>query len=121
MDRQLFSCPAEVHYDYDEYVELTSDTPKLVDIFEDIDKNHPPGSKYTLSPDTQIEFVGIHDGLNERIRQQHPFDHDRKSILSKTILSKGHGQVVRLAAVHWCMDQALARLSAVQAGNAPEE
>ena len=63
-----------------------------------------------------IEFVGIHDGLNERIRQQHPFDHDRKSILSK-----GHGQVVRLAAVHWCMDQALARLSAVQAGNAPEE
>ena len=28
---------------------------------------------------------------------------------------------MRLAAVHWCMDQALARLSAVQAGNAPEE
>ena len=42
MDRQLFSCPAEVHYDCDEYVELTSDTLKLVDIFEDIDKNHPP-------------------------------------------------------------------------------
>ena len=35
MDRQLFLCPAGVHYDYDEYVELTSDTPKLVDIFED--------------------------------------------------------------------------------------
>jgi hypothetical protein len=47
--------------------------------------------------------VSFHDQLNERKRNQHRRDKDRKSILSKA-----KGQVARLAAVLFALDQALA-------------
>lgn len=106
MDRQLFSCPQEVHYDYDEYIPLTDTTPNVVDIFKEIDDAHnSPKSVYTRSEDAKQEFIAIHDELNSRIREEHRFNNDRKSILSK-----GHGQLLRLAASHWCIEQALHRI-----------
>ena len=52
-----------------------------------------------------MEFIGLHDGLNQCIRHENPLDHDRKSILSK-----GHGQLLRLAAIQHCIDQSLHRI-----------
>ena len=106
MDHQFFSCPQEVHYDYNEYIPLTDTTPNLVDIFKEIDDAHnSPKSVYTLSEDAKQEFIAIHDELNSRIKEEHRFNHDHKSILSK-----GHGQLLRLAASHWCIEQALHRI-----------
>ena len=97
MDRQLYSCPPEVHYDYDEYRQVPADIPKLSQIFAEIDEVHPSGCIYTLSQEAHTEFIAIHDSINERIRQQHQHEHDRKSILSK-----GHGQLLCLAAIYTC-------------------
>ena len=113
MDRQLYSCPPEVHYDYDEYRQVPADIPKLSQIFAEIDEVHPSGSTYTLSQEAHTEFIATHDSINERIRQQHQHEHDRKSILSK-----GHGQLLRLAAIYTCMDQVLHRLE-LKAQNQP--
>ena len=74
MDRQLFSCPEEIHYDYDEYRPLPEATPSLVDLFKEIDEAHPLSkSVYTLSDDAKQEFIAIHDELNSHIREQHKF------------------------------------------------
>ena len=74
---------------------------------------HPSGCIYTLSQEAHTEFIAIHDSINECIRQQHQHEHDRKSILSK-----GHGQLLRLAAIYTCMDQVLHRLE-LKAQNQP--
>ena len=113
MDSWTDSCPPEVHYDYDEYRQVPADIPKLSQIFAEIDEVHPSGSTYTLSQEAHTEFIAIHDSINERIRQQHQHEHDRKSILSK-----GHGQLLRLAAIYTCMDQVLHRLE-LKAQNQP--
>ena len=42
------------------------------------------------------------DDSPQCIRQENPLDHD-----SKSVLSKGHGQLLRLAAIQHCIDQAL--------------
>ena len=73
-------------------------------MFKVIDDNHPPGTIYTLTNDARSEFIALHDALNQHIRLEHPLDHDRKSILSK-----GQGQSLRLAATQYCLDQALRR------------
>ena len=107
MDRQLFSCPTEVHYDYDEYRALPDSTPPLKAIFKEIDDAHPLSTTttYTLQGDAKLEFIAIHDELNQRIREQHDIDHDRKSVISK-----GHGQLVRITCAHWALEQALLRI-----------
>ena len=106
MDRQLFSCPEEVHYDYDEYQPLPEGTPSLVDLFKEIDEAHTLSkSVYTLSDDAKQEFISIHDELNSRKREEHKFNHNHKSILSK-----GHGQLLRIATAKWSIEQALVRL-----------
>ena len=48
-----------------------------------------------------MEFIALH-GLNQCIQQENPVDHDRKSVLSKD-----HGQLLHLAAIQHCVDQAL--------------
>ena len=106
MDRQLFSCPPEIHYDYDEYTSLPPSTPSLMKIFKLIDEKNPPDTTYTLTPEAHSEFIHFHDSINERIRAEHPHDHDRKSVLSKA-----HGQLLRLSATQWNIDQALTILS----------
>ena len=107
MDRQLFACPNEIHYDYDEYRSLPESTPCLKEIFKEIDEAHPLSSTstYTLQEDAKLEFIAIHDELNQRIREQHSTDHDRKSVIGK-----GHGQLVRITCAHWALEQALVRI-----------
>ena len=46
MDRQLFACPEEIHYDYDEYKLLPASTPSLSEMFKLIDKIIPQ-TQYT--------------------------------------------------------------------------
>ena len=68
MDRQLFACPNEIHYDYDEYRPLPESTPCLKAIFKEIDEAHPSSciSTYTLQEDAKLEFIAIlHDELNQ--------------------------------------------------------
>ena len=91
-DRQLSACPNEIHYDYDEYRPLPESTPCLKAIFKEIDEAHPlsPTSTYTLQDDAKLEFIAVHDELNQRIRE-HTTDYDRKSVIGK-----GHGQLVRI-------------------------
>ena len=91
MDRHFFSCPDEVHYDYDEYQQLPPSAPSLSSLFKLIVNNHPPGTIYTLTNDAHSEFIALHDALNHRIRQEHH-------------LSKGHGQLLRLAATQYSLD-----------------
>ena len=105
MDRQLFSCPEEIHYDYDEYKAMPASTPSLSKILKLIDKNNPPNTTYTLTPEAHAEFIHIHDSINQRIRAEHPYDHDRKSILSKA-----HGQLLRLSATQLNIHQGLSIL-----------
>ena len=105
MDRQLFTCPEEIHYDYDEYKPLPASTPSLSEMFKLIDKNNPPNTIYTLTPEAHSEFIHLHDTINQRIRAEHPYDHDRKSILSKA-----HGHLLRLSATQLNVDQALSIL-----------
>ena len=102
MNRQLFTCPEEIHYDYDEYIPLPASTPSLSEMFKLIDKNNPPNTTYTLTPEAHSEFIHLHDTINQRIRAEHPYDHDRKSILSKA-----HGQLLPLSATQLNVDQAL--------------
>ena len=98
MDRQLFTCPEEIHYDYDEYKPLPASTPSLsVKII--------PQTQYTLIPEAYSEFIHLHDTINQRIRAEHPYDHDRKSILSKA-----HGQLLQLSVTQLNVDQALSIL-----------
>lgn len=94
-----------MHFDYYEYRQIPTSTPSLSTLFKVIDENHPPGTTYTLTNDAHMEFIALHDGLNQRIRQENPLDHDRKSVLSK-----GHGQLLRLAAIQHCLDQSLHRI-----------
>ena len=102
-DRQLFVCPPEQDVDYDDIIAPPDGTPDLKDLFYEIDLNHAsPNDHYTLSKDAHEEFVSFHDQLNERKRSQNRRDKDRKSILSKA-----KGQVARLAAVLFVIDQAL--------------
>lgn len=105
MDRQLFSCPEEIHYDYDEYKPLSTTTPKLSSIFKLIDENNPPNTSYTMTNDAHSEFIHLHDTINQRIRMEHHHNHDRRSVLSKA-----HGQLLRLSATQFNLDQALAAL-----------
>ena len=88
--RQLFACPYEIHYDYDEYRPLPESTPCVKAIFKEIDEAHPSSSisTYTLQEDVKLEFIAIHDELNQQIRE-HSTDHDRKSVIGKV-----HGQLV---------------------------
>ena len=111
MDRQLFACPGEVHYDYDEYRQLTLSTPGLSKVFEEIENSRLLQNVHTLSADAHTEFIAIHDSLNECIREQNAHDQDRKSILSKA-----HGQVAHVAAVHYAIDQALHHLELKRRG-----
>ena len=77
-----------------------------MELFKEIDDAYDsPKSVYTLSEDAKQEFIAIHDELNSRIREEHKFNHDHKSILSK-----GHGQVLRIAASHWSIEQAWLRV-----------
>ena len=70
-----------MHYDY-EYRPLSETAPSLVDIFNEIDEAHPPTkSVYTISEEARQEFIAIHDELNSRIRAEHKFNHDHKSII----------------------------------------
>ena len=87
-------------------------TPNLVDLFKEIDEVHPlTKSVYTLSDDAKQEFIAIHDELNSRIREQHKFNHNRRSILSK-----GQGQLLRIAAAHWSIEQALVHIEEKKCG-----
>ena len=97
MDEQLFACPNEIHYDYDEYRSLPESTTCLKAIFKEIDEAHPLSSTstYTLQEDAKLEFIAIHDELNQRIREQHSTDHDRKSVIGK-----GHGMASWFDQVH---------------------
>ena len=74
-------------------------------MFKLIDKNNPPNTIYTLTPEAHSEFIHLHDTINQRIHAEHPYDHDRKSILSKA-----HGQLLRLSATQLNIDQALSIL-----------
>ena len=106
MDRQLFACPNEIHYDYDEYRPLPESIPCLKAIFKEIDEAHPSSSisTYILQEDAKLEFIDeLND--NQRIREQHSTDHDRKSVIGK-----GHGQLVRITCAHWALEQALLRI-----------
>ena len=102
MDRQLFCCPPEIHY---EYTPLPPTTPSLRKTFKIIDEKNPPDTTYTLTQDAHAEFIHLHDSINERIHAEHPYDHDRKSILSKA-----HGQLLRLSVTQFNIDQALSLL-----------
>ena len=51
-----------------------------------------------------LYIIAIHDELNSRIREEHKFNHNHKSILTK-----GHGQL-RIATAKWSIEQALVRL-----------
>lgn len=101
-DRQLFVLPPELDVDYDEILPPPPQTPDLMDIFNTLDRNHQSTSNYSLTQEAHEEFVAFHDHLNERKRAQHRRDKDRKSILSKA-----KGQVVRLAAVLYALNQAI--------------
>ena len=63
MDRQLFSCPAEVHYDYDEDTPLPASIPPLTKIFKLVDNKNPPNTTYTLTPEALTEFIHFHDSI----------------------------------------------------------
>ena len=89
----------------DEYKPLPASTPSLSKMFKLIDKNNPPNTIYTLTPEAHYEFIHLHDTINQRIRAEHPYDHDRKNILSKA-----HGQLLRLSATQLNVDQALSVL-----------
>lgn len=105
-DRQIFVCPAERDLNYDELTKPPPSTPEFDDIFQFLDEVHRHEStKYTLAEDAHIEFVAYHDKLNERKRQQHRRERDRKSNLSKA-----KGQVVRLAAVNYVLNQAILKV-----------
>ena len=68
MDRQLFFCPNEIHYDY-ECRPLPESTPQLKAIFEVIDMAHLifTTSIYTLQYGAKQEFIAIHDMGDPRI------------------------------------------------------
>jgi hypothetical protein len=81
--------------------------PDLKSIFANINASHTKPNEadhalYTLHDDARVEFVAFHDDLNERKRQQHRRDRDRRSVLSKA-----KGQVIRIAAVNYALDQAI--------------
>ena len=68
-------------------------------------------SVYTLSDDAKQEFIAIHDELNSCIREEYKFNHNHRSILSK-----GQGQLLRITAAHWSIEQALVRIEEKKCG-----
>lgn len=101
-DRQFFVCPPEVDADFDEMLPMPAGLLDFKEIFHTINNKHQDHPEYTLSADAEIEYVAYHDELNERKRQEHHRNRDRKSVLSKA-----KGQVVRLATVSYALSQAM--------------
>ena len=101
-DRQMFVCPPERDADYDEIIPMPADIPGLGDIFRIMEESHEKTKNYTLSTEGHTEFVSYHDGLNERKRKLPRYEKDRRSSLLKA-----KGQMLRLAAVIYALDQAI--------------
>jgi hypothetical protein len=101
-DRQFFVCPEEMECMYhDLKVPMDSEVPKLEKIFKIVSEAHDRKVNYTFNGAAKLVFIEAHDDLC--VRKSHiQDDEDRRGILSK-----GKGQLVRLAMVIHALEQAI--------------
>ncbi len=101
-DRQLFDCPPEVDYKYEDLkVPMDTTHPSLTTIFRIIRAIHSNKLEYTMSDEAINNFITYHDTLVER-KQAIPDDENRRGVLSKA-----KGQFARLALVVHVLNQAV--------------
>ena len=102
-DRQLFDCPPEVDYKYNDFkVPMESSIPPLSLIFKLIHTAHQKSITYTMCDEAKEAFIQYYDNLVER-RQAVPDDENRRGVLSKA-----QGQCARLSMILHVLGQAVA-------------
>lgn len=102
-DRQLFDCPPEVDYKYDDLkVPMECSIPPLSLIFKLIRTAHQKSITYTMCDEAQEAFKQYYDNLVDR-RKAVPDDENRRGVLSKA-----QGQCARLSMILHVLDQAVA-------------
>ena len=101
-DRQFFICPPEVEYNYSDLkVPMDPSVPKLTELFKNIMNDHESEVCYTFGDEAHDKFIELHDKLSDR-KLSIVDDEDRRGVISK-----GKGQLARLAMVIHCLEQAL--------------
>ena len=106
-DRQFFVCPTDRDVDFDELVPVPAELPNFSDLFRVImGAREQFDGIYTCDEDATTRFKAFHNNANKRKRETLRRDSDRRSIVLKS-----KGQVLRLSAVIFALDQALSRLS----------
>ena len=108
-DRQFFVCPADRDVDFDDLTPVPATIPNFSDLFRVVQaarEQFGDSCVYTCDNEAKVLFKEFHNNANKRKRETPRRDRDRRSIVLKS-----KGQVLRLSAVIFVLDQGLSRLS----------
>ena len=99
-DRQLFDCPPEADFKYNDLKPMDAAIPPLSLIFKLIRTAHANKVTYTMCDEAKEKFIEYYDTLVER-RKAESDDDNRRGVLSKA-----QGQCARLSMILHVLNQA---------------